>query len=94
MLTLFGMSKHGFIPGMREKHYFEAEVSLRSMFSVKINAAPSEGIQNYKRIQWSNPSEDETTWELQDRLRDKYPSFVSFYLLKSWDEISCSGGDL
>ena len=46
------------------------------------------------KVQWSNPSEDETTWELQDRLRDKYPSFVSFYLLKSRDEISCSGGEL
>ena len=71
MLILFGMPKHGFIPWLRENHYFKAEVSLRSAFSVKLNIAPLEGFQNSKKFQWSNPSEDEATWELEDRLQDE-----------------------
>ena len=29
------------------------------------------------KIQWSNHSEDEATWEREDRLRQEYPEFFS-----------------
>ena len=28
----------------------------------------------FLKVQWSNHSEDEATWEREDRLRDEYPS--------------------
>ena len=29
---------------------------------------------NILKVQWSNPFEDEATWELEERLRDEYPA--------------------
>jgi hypothetical protein len=29
----------------------------------------------FLKVQWSNHSEDEATWEREDRLREEYPSF-------------------
>ena len=31
----------------------------------------------FLKVQWSNHSEDEATWEREDRLRADYPSFFS-----------------
>ena len=31
----------------------------------------------FLKVQWSNQSEDEATWEREDRLRSEYPSFFS-----------------
>ena len=31
----------------------------------------------FLKIQWSHHSEDEATWEREDRLRSKYPAFFS-----------------
>ena len=31
----------------------------------------------FVKIQWSNHSEDEATWEREDRLRQEYPEFFS-----------------
>ena len=31
----------------------------------------------FVKIQWSNHSEDEATWEHEDRLRQEYPDFFS-----------------
>ena len=31
----------------------------------------------FLKVQWSNHSEAEATWEQQDRLRSEYPSFFS-----------------
>ena len=30
----------------------------------------------FLKVQWSNHSEDEATWEREDRLRDEYPSLL------------------
>ena len=47
----------------------------------------------FVKVQWSHHSEDEATWEREDRLLMNTPH--SFLLPpKSGDEISCSGGDL
>ena len=29
----------------------------------------------FLKVQWSNHSEDEATWEREDRLREEYPTF-------------------
>jgi hypothetical protein len=29
----------------------------------------------FLKVQWSNHSKDEATWEREDRLREEYPSF-------------------
>ena len=29
----------------------------------------------FLKVQWSNHSEDEATWECEDRLREEYPTF-------------------
>ena len=31
----------------------------------------------FVKVQWSNHSEDEATWEREDRLRQEYPEFFS-----------------
>ena len=30
----------------------------------------------FLKVQWSNHSEDDATWECEDRLRDEYPALV------------------
>ena len=35
------------------------------------------GMVKFVKVQWSNHSEDEATWEREDRLRQEYPEFFS-----------------
>ena len=47
----------------------------------------------FLKVQWSHHSEDEATWEREDRLRLEYPAFFPEEP-KSRDEILLSGGEL
>ena len=47
----------------------------------------------FLKVQWSHHSEKEATWEREDRLHAKYPSFLP-QTSESWDEILLSGGEL
>ena len=47
----------------------------------------------FLKVQWSHHSEDEATWEREDRLRLEYPAFFAEEP-KSQDEILLSGGEL
>ena len=41
---------------------------------MKLNAAPVRRQPSSYKVQWSNHSEDEATWEREDHLRKEYPS--------------------
>src|SRR3954469_23691174 len=47
----------------------------------------------FMKVQWSHNSEKEATWEREDRLRAKYPTFLPT-TSESRDEILLSGGEL
>ena len=47
----------------------------------------------FLKVQWSHHSEDEATWEREDRLRLEYPDLFPEEP-KSRDEILLSGGEL
>ncbi len=48
----------------------------------------------FLKVQWSNHSEDEATWEREDYLRKEYPSLSPVYLLILGTRISFRGGEL
>ena len=61
--------------------------------------------QPFFKVQWSNHTEDEATWETEEFLKTHYPEFFASQIgtytpplprstFKSRDEISCSGGEL
>jgi hypothetical protein len=47
----------------------------------------------FLKIQWSNHTEDEATWEREEDMRNEYPDLFStyFFSLISRDEIFCKG---
>ena len=47
----------------------------------------------FLKVQWSNHSEKEATWEREDRLRVEYPTLFPT-TSESRDEILLSGGEL
>ena len=47
----------------------------------------------FLKVQWSNHSQKEATWEREDRLRLEYPALFPT-TSKSQDEILLSGGEL
>jgi hypothetical protein len=48
----------------------------------------------FLKVQWSNHSQEEATWEREDRLHDEYPSLFSVYLLNLGTRFSFRGGEL
>ena len=47
----------------------------------------------FLKVQWSQHAEKEATWEREERLRAKYPTFLPT-TFESRDEILLSGGEL
>jgi hypothetical protein len=45
------------------------------------------------KVQWSNHSEDEATWEREDYLRQEFPYLFKLLALESRDEILLRGED-
>ena len=48
----------------------------------------------FLKVQWSNHSEDEATWEREDRLREEYLALFQINLLILGTRISFRGGEL
>ncbi|KAK1651649.1 hypothetical protein QYE76_069454 [Lolium multiflorum] len=46
------------------------------------------------KVQWSNHSEDEATWEREDYLRQEFPHLFKLLAVESWDEILLRGEGL
>jgi hypothetical protein len=45
----------------------------------------------FYKVQWSNHSEDEATWEREDYLRKEFPYLFKLIASESWDEILLRG---
>ena len=46
----------------------------------------------FLKIQWSNHTEEEATWEREDYLEREFPGFLSSSTLESWGRDSPKGG--